>query len=541
MPSVAKEQSQRVAPASAGRGSPRIVVAHRPVADDAAVSYAGVTQQDYVAGMWATLGVELMPIAWDEDDIDVEPGTIVAFTEQETMLFRAPEQMLRRLSLGECDAVILYGQTAPHYSESLELDEQGGVKGVTRSYTSGAYRHKKEAESAVPLSRISAIMGRADVIAPFLRGIGALEQAPPRLGAAGLNVVEDSVQLRDISVSSAASLRRRLLDLLGRDETSLALIAERAGLRHTSFGWAHPTAQMHEGVRKLGRVVLGPDVDVQSGAVLIGPLVLDRGERVLDQDVRRAEDELGADEAEAPILATEEPLDDTTPRQHARDHDPWFNYGYPLLKRLMDYAGAIVMLMLLAVVAPGVWIANRIHGDRGPLFYTHLRQTRGGKPFPCLKFRSMVTNADELRERLMAENELDGPQFKIENDPRITPVGNFLRKTNLDELPQAFNVLAGHMSLVGPRPSPHDENQLCPAWRHARLSVRPGITGLWQVYRSRDRGDDDFQEWIYYDMEYVGRRGLRVDCKILIKTVLVCAGLWTPKEYRRPNADPGMQ
>ena len=110
-------------------------------------------------------------------------------------------------------------------------------------------------------------------------------------------------------------------------------------------------------------------------------------------------------------------------------------------------------------------------------------------------------------------NQVDGPQFKIDNDPRITGLGQFLRDTCIDELPQFFNVLAGQMSVVGPRPSPENENESCPAWRDARLSVRPGITGLWQLYRTRQEGQD-FQEWVYYDTQYVRNVSFRLDLSI---------------------------
>ncbi len=130
----------------------------------------------------------------------------------------------------------------------------------------------------------------------------------------------------------------------------------------------------------------------------------------------------------------------------------------------------------------------------------------------------MRKDAEKMKAQLKARNQADGPQFFIEDDPRLTRVGKVLRKYNLDELPQFFNVLAGHMSIVGPRPSPHNENQFCPAWREARLSVRPGITGLWQVKRTRRRGSD-FQEWIKYDIEYVETRSWWLDLYIIYKTV----------------------
>jgi lipopolysaccharide/colanic/teichoic acid biosynthesis glycosyltransferase len=118
---------------------------------------------------------------------------------------------------------------------------------------------------------------------------------------------------------------------------------------------------------------------------------------------------------------------------------------------------------------------------------------------------------------LRIASQVDGPQFKMEDDPRISLVGRFLRETYIDEIPQFFNVLLGQMSVVGPRPSPESENTLCPFWRDARLSVRPGITGLWQVHRTR-QPMRDFQEWIHYDIEYVRNLSLLMDLRICWQT-----------------------
>jgi lipopolysaccharide/colanic/teichoic acid biosynthesis glycosyltransferase len=133
----------------------------------------------------------------------------------------------------------------------------------------------------------------------------------------------------------------------------------------------------------------------------------------------------------------------------------------------------------------------------------------------------MRTDAEEIKKKLLAENKnlADGPQFFMENDPRLTKVGKLLRKCQLDELPQFLNVLTGDMSVVGPRPSPRAENQFCPPWREARLSVRPGITGLWQVERTRAKGAD-FQEWIKYDIQYVERANFWLDLWIIWKTIV---------------------
>jgi lipopolysaccharide/colanic/teichoic acid biosynthesis glycosyltransferase len=132
----------------------------------------------------------------------------------------------------------------------------------------------------------------------------------------------------------------------------------------------------------------------------------------------------------------------------------------------------------------------------------------------------MRKDADLVKTRLVRVNQADGPQFYIQDDPRTTRVGKLIRKLQIDELPQFFNVLAGHMSVVGPRPSPFNENQVCPAWREARLSVRPGVTGLWQVSRTRQPGLD-FQEWIRYDLEYVENASWGLDLRIIWDTVRV--------------------
>jgi lipopolysaccharide/colanic/teichoic acid biosynthesis glycosyltransferase len=192
---------------------------------------------------------------------------------------------------------------------------------------------------------------------------------------------------------------------------------------------------------------------------------------------------------------------------------------YEITKRVFDVAAALAGLALTLPVYPAVFLAMGLEDGR-PFFYAQKRETRGGREFPCYKFRSMRKDADAIKAKLQLENQADGPQFFIKQDPRLTRVGRVLRKYNIDELPQLWNVLRGDMTLVGPRPSPRAENQFCPPWRDARLSVRPGITGLWQVKRTRRRGLD-FQEWIKFDLEYVKHAGWRLDLWILIETVRV--------------------
>jgi len=196
----------------------------------------------------------------------------------------------------------------------------------------------------------------------------------------------------------------------------------------------------------------------------------------------------------------------------------WSVFSYAgCFKRILDIVFALIVLALFAPIMPFVALAVKVTSP-GPVFYKDKRQGRCGKMFDCLKFRTMRTGSDKIHEKLRVASQVDGPQFKIDNDPRITTVGMFLRNTFIDEIPQFLNVLFGQMSVVGPRPSPESENTLCPSWRDARLSVRPGITGLWQVSRTR-KPEQDFQEWIHYDTKYVRNLSLGMDLRICALTI----------------------
>jgi len=186
-------------------------------------------------------------------------------------------------------------------------------------------------------------------------------------------------------------------------------------------------------------------------------------------------------------------------------------------KRLFDIAFAGAAILGTLPLYPFI-TAMILYEDGWPPFFTHRRQTLRGREFPCLKFRTMCKAAEGMKVQLTEQNVCDGPQFYIEKDPRLLKCGEFLRKYQLDELPQFWNVLVGHMSVVGPRPSPEKENQYCPAWREARLSVRPGVTGLWQVRRTR-KPQTDFQEWIRYDLEYIKHQNWRLDLWIIWQTI----------------------
>lgn len=188
----------------------------------------------------------------------------------------------------------------------------------------------------------------------------------------------------------------------------------------------------------------------------------------------------------------------------------------PRWKRSLDIvaaAGALLMLLpVMLVVAALVRLSSR-----GPVVFRQKRAGLGGKPFTIFKFRTMRAGASELtNDELRAYNEQDGPVFKMKDDPRLTPVGKFLRRTSLDELPQLWNVLRGEMSLVGPRPLEWSESMACDAWQRRRLEVTPGITCIWQV---SGRSNLSFAEWVRMDLEYVRRRSLVLDLWILIRTI----------------------
>jgi len=184
------------------------------------------------------------------------------------------------------------------------------------------------------------------------------------------------------------------------------------------------------------------------------------------------------------------------------------------LKRLMDFGGAILGLLLLSPVLLVAALAILVSDGR-PVIFSQSRGGLHGREFKMFKFRTMINGAEFDRVDLAEVNERSGPLFKIRNDPRITPLGRWLRKTSIDETPQLLNVLFGQMSLVGPRPQPLEEVAQYDLWHRRRLSMRPGITGLWQI---RARHDPSFDTWMDNDLEYIDGWSLWLDISILIRT-----------------------
>ena len=188
-----------------------------------------------------------------------------------------------------------------------------------------------------------------------------------------------------------------------------------------------------------------------------------------------------------------------------------------LLKNVFDRVAAVVMLVVVSPLMLLVALLIKATST-GPVLFKQVRQGFRGQPFTLYKFRTMVSNAEQLKAELDVLNEMDEVVFKIERDPRITPLGRVLRKWSIDELPQVFNVLRGEMSLVGPRPMLYTEIDKFKYWQRRKLSVKPGLTCLWQI---SGRSNLRFEEWMQLDLEYIDNWSLSLDFKILVKTVPV--------------------
>jgi lipopolysaccharide/colanic/teichoic acid biosynthesis glycosyltransferase len=308
-----------------------------------------------------------------------------------------------------------------------------------------------------------------------------------------------------------------------------------------------PSAIIHASARTLGPVIIQEGAIIEEGATVAGPAVVGRGARigrnalvaqcvivpgttVMEGTSHRhrvlAEGRDGA-LSTGPAAGLDDPfaapLGGPTGLPDIREvRRPSF---YLTLKTWVEPLLGLAVVILLSPLLLLVALIVKLE-SQGPVFYGDKREGLGGRVFRCWKFRTMIVDADARQRELVAKNQMDGPQFKLANDPRVTRIGRYLRPLSIDELPQFFNVLFGQMSFVGPRPSPFRENQMCVPWREGRLSVRPGITGLWQVCR-HDRSIGDFHQWIYYDLLYVRNLSLLVDLKIILATIVTLGGKWS--------------
>jgi lipopolysaccharide/colanic/teichoic acid biosynthesis glycosyltransferase len=286
--------------------------------------------------------------------------------------------------------------------------------------------------------------------------------------------------------------------------------------------------------KMIGKVLLGENVQIGSKTTIIGPTIIG-DDVIVEEGSMISSSIIGSniyihrDQALHNRIKTDQPEQKTKSfnyfesdcsnllKGEEKRFRKWPVISYArLFKRIADILAAMIVLILFFPLIPFIAAAIKLTSP-GPVFYGDKRQGLHGKEFNCLKFRTMIAGADKIQNKLRFVSQVDGPQFKIDDDPRISSVGKFLRETYIDEIPQFFNVLFGQMSVVGPRPSPESENILCPFWRDARLSVKPGITGLWQICRTR-RPMKDFQEWISYDIEYVKNLSPKMDLKICWRT-----------------------
>jgi len=193
---------------------------------------------------------------------------------------------------------------------------------------------------------------------------------------------------------------------------------------------------------------------------------------------------------------------------------------YMRMKRLFDIVASMLAIIILSPIILIAALAIKLE-SRGPIFFIQKRNGLRGEMFQMYKFRSMITEAEEMLTHLESKNEASGHMFKIKDDPRITRIGRIIRKTSIDEIPQFFNVLKGDMSIVGPRPPIMREVVKYDAWHKLRLSVKPGLTGLWQV---SGRSNIGFEEMVRLDLKYIRERNFLYDLKMILKTIPVLLG-----------------
>jgi lipopolysaccharide/colanic/teichoic acid biosynthesis glycosyltransferase len=419
------------------------------------------------------------------------------------------------------------------YHEKVKLTTQGKVAGFRRMYVDHAEPYPVSSDWPHHFFVRTRILGdsRIDVALPqlFPTLLKACNSGDLRSAAFGVAGFAWDLETEE----GLLNLCRMGLNLRRRDGSGRTTATDNAS-RSVTEGVEGDAALR-------GNVLMGENVRIGSKATVVGPTIIGNNvtigqgatiySSVICSDVSVPSGRLVSNG----ILRTSE-RDDKRPALSAENGSrricvdmtdgfgrqpfriwPRFSYG-GCFKRVFDIIASAMVIVVASPIFPIIAIAVKLT-SRGPIFFKDARQGLHGRTFNCLKFRTMLAGADKMQGRLRALNEADGPQFKMADDPRISVIGGFLRDTYIDELPQFFNVLAGQMSVVGPRPSPEAENTLCPSWRDARLSVRPGVTGLWQICRTREPMKD-FQEWIHYDTRYVRNLSLGLDLWICWRTAM---------------------
>ena len=411
------------------------------------------------------------------------------------------------------------------FCEKTRITSQGKLVGLRRFYYDSAQL------APVPDDWPHSIFIKTDVLTKLL-----IDNALPLafsgflgvcaaqgLTVGGLNVGGDVLDLQS---------EQGLLGLLELKCNSSTKNLHRFGHGHQNTFPSQDSVKISPTARVFGNVVFAENVTIGKNVIIAGPTVISSGAKVAAGAVIRASIIApGVSVSQNEIVQNRILVDPPLQLKHNKNTNAkrgsvdigkthfrtWPRFSYAgSIKRAADMVAAMLVLVLFAPIIPIIALAVKLNSP-GPIFFKDRRQGFHGRAFGCIKFRSMLMDADKMQEKLRVANKVDGPQFKMTGDPRITIVGKFLRDTYLDEIPQFFNVLLGQMSIVGPRPSPEAENTLCPPWRDARLSVKPGITGLWQICRTR-QPMQDFQEWIHYDIKYVKNLSLKTDLWICWKT-----------------------
>ncbi len=435
---------------------------------------------------------------------------------------------------------VALGSPRESAKEYVHCDDDGYVRRISRYYDQVTnLKIDAIAYSVIPVASFEHVRfeSLADLRAA-LAAWGVLSRDVPATSAV-VDLSEESGLLTINEQSVVAALSSETLP--GFDRHACGMFSARGCRVDSSARIVGPVILQENVVIEAGATVIGPSVlgegcRVREGG-LIAQSVLTRGSTVLSNRVVRQSVRAGQCEGDGSVEAEKKHTggDVTKSLQHEgirlgadasamRDvrSDP---ARVVTLKLIFDVVLAFISLIVVSPLIAVVAILIKLD-SKGPVFFGHLREGKDGKVFKCLKFRTMCQDAHLKQRDLYSTNNLDGPQFKIDNDPRVTRVGAWLRATNIDEIPQFINVLLGQMSFVGPRPSPFRENQICIPWRRARLSVRPGITGLWQICRDQ-RSEGDFHQWIAYDIMYVRHMSPWLDVKIFLATILTLGGVWS--------------
>jgi lipopolysaccharide/colanic/teichoic acid biosynthesis glycosyltransferase len=469
----------------------------QPVAEEQSPTLWGLTPEQLHARYWKSRGIQIVSNGSPGLEIN-RRAEIYLLVSQSHLVIMQMQRAIELLSWLNPDLLMVrLGQRdRSEYREVVEARADGHFLRFRREYES--WRSRRQARVALTTNRELAMDWATMDDEP--RAWAKLRQLVPADLRAAIRS-EGRIYRCDADFERSQYVR----DLAGEWVHPQATISRIRKLGNES--WVDADAAETDPAALTGPIWIGAGRSIPRGKSGVGPAVLWD-----DPKVRPDPDEVEWRDIEAIQTRPERRIDEAA------------TYTSSSFKRAFDVVFALMAIVLTLPLYPFIIAAIWIE-DRSPIFFAHERESINGKEFGCLKFRTMYRNAEDMKAELQAENKADGPQFFMEKDPRITKVGAVLRKLQLDELPQFINVLMGHMSVVGPRPSPFSENQLCPGWREARLSVRPGVTGLWQIRRTRADGAD-FQEWIRYDIEYVEKATFLLDLYIIWRTIgLVLAAL----------------